>query len=102
MKSEDLEQRSLEATRLLKAISNENRLKVLCLLVQSEKSVTELDTVIKLGQSALSQHLAILRKEGLVKTRREQQTIYYSIKGPEAHAIMETLYRVFSPAQIAS
>ena len=97
MKPEDLERRSIEASNLLKAIGNENRLKILCLLAEDEKSVGALDETIDLGQSALSQHLAVLRKEGLVKTRREQQTIYYSINGPEVRAIIETLYQVFSP-----
>ena len=98
----ELEHRSSEAVELLKAISNEHRLKILCLLVQGEKNVGELDAVIDLGQSALSQHLAVLRKKNLVKTRKVSQTVYYSIAGQEPQAIMETLYSVFSQSPTPS
>ena len=95
MRPQDLERRSAEAASLLKVLSNENRLKILCHLIQGQKCVGELDTLIGLSQSALSQHLAVLRNEKLVKTRREKQTIYYIVNGPETQAIMETLHRVF-------
>ena len=65
-----------QATALLKALANDNRLRILCLLDGSELSVTELNQRLALSQSALSQHLAILRREGLVSTRRASQTIY--------------------------
>jgi DNA-binding transcriptional ArsR family regulator len=68
-----------KAAAILKSMSNENRLIILCHLGISEMSVTQLNEVIPLSQSSLSQHLAKLRKEKLVKTRRESQTIYYSI-----------------------
>jgi len=92
----EIEQRAQEAAELLKALSNENRLKILCQLVQGEKSVGQLDQVIGLGQSAVSQHLAVLRDRDLVKTRRASQTIYYSIAGRETQAIMDTLYTLFA------
>lgn len=84
------------ATNLLKAMANENRLRILCLLDDSELSVSELNARLALSQSALSQHLAILRREGLVATRRSSQTIYYSLQGKEARTIVETLARLYA------
>ncbi|EWG99173.1 ArsR/SmtB family transcription factor [Halomonas sp. BC04] len=83
-----------QATALLKALANDNRLRILCLLDDSELSVTELNQRLSLSQSALSQHLAILRREGLVTTRRASQTIYYSLQGDQAKALIETLVRL--------
>jgi DNA-binding transcriptional ArsR family regulator len=80
-----------QATSLLKAMANDNRLRILCLLVDSELSVTELNQRLNLSQSALSQHLAILRREGLVSTRRSSQTIYYSLHGDKALKIIDAL-----------
>ena len=80
------------ASTLLKAMSNEHRLMILCQLTKGEKCVSELERIIGLSQSALSQHLARLRRDEVVKTRRDAQTIYYSLSGPEARAIIETLY----------
>jgi len=79
------------ATALLKAMANDNRLRILCLLDGGEMSVTELNAQLTLSQSALSQHLAILRREELVTTRRSSQTIYYSLQGESARAIIATL-----------
>jgi len=84
-----------QAARLLKALANPHRLMVLCALVEGEKSVSELNQGIPLSQSALSQHLAKFRQEGLVETRRESQTIYYRIGDPNALEIIRTLYRLF-------
>lgn len=67
---------------LLKALANERRIQILCLLREGEKSVSELENLVNLSQSALSQHLAKLRRDKIVKTRREAQTIFYSLKGP--------------------
>src|SRR5690606_31529615 len=75
---ERLHDRAAEAAALLKALSNENRLLILCTLAGGELSVSELNERIAMSQSALSQQLAVLRREGLVQTRREAQTIYYS------------------------
>ncbi|MCW8836018.1 MAG: metalloregulator ArsR/SmtB family transcription factor [Rhodospirillales bacterium] len=83
------------ASRLLKAMSNQHRLLILCQLVPGEKSVGELEEIIGLSQSALSQHLARLRRDELVATRREAQTIYYSLSGEEACAVIETLYTLY-------
>lgn len=80
-----------QATALLKALANENRLRILCLLDGRELSVTELNRRLSLSQSALSQHLAILRREGLVTTRRASQTIYYSLQGEQAGQMVEAL-----------
>ncbi|WMS87919.1 ArsR/SmtB family transcription factor [Pleionea litopenaei] len=93
----DLQQHAAEASRLLKALSNESRLLILCLLSQGEMSVTELNEKVTISQSALSQHLAVLRNDHLVETRRESQTIYYSIaKGPAAQ-IINTLHGIYCP-----
>lgn len=80
-----------EASSLLKAMANDNRLRILCLLDGTELSVTELNQRLVLSQSALSQHLAILRRENLVTTRRESQTIYYSLQGERARTLIEAL-----------
>jgi ArsR family transcriptional regulator, virulence genes transcriptional regulator len=95
MKPADLEQNARQASALLKAMANERRLLILCHLADGEKSVSELEALIDLGQSALSQHLARLRRDGLVSTRRAAQTIFYSLAGREAGAVMETLYALF-------
>ncbi|MDX1605320.1 MAG: metalloregulator ArsR/SmtB family transcription factor [Candidatus Competibacterales bacterium] len=83
------------ASELLKALSNEHRLLILCNLSQGEKSVGELQQVIDLSQSALSQHLARLRQDRLVKTRRQAQTIYYSLRGEAASRIIAVLYELY-------
>ena len=87
------------ASRLLKAMSNERRLMVLCHLSLGERSVGELERLVGLSQSALSQHLARLRRDKLVDTRRDKQTIYYSLSSPEVRAIMGTVYEVFCGGQ---
>ena len=84
-----------DATRLLKTLANEKRLMVLCLLVEGERSVGGLNAELDLSQSALSQHLAILRADGLVDTRREAQTIYYTMADGPARKIIETLHDIF-------
>lgn len=91
----ELEANARLASALLKAMGNERRLLILCHLASGEKSVSELERLVELSQSALSQHLARLRRDGLVATRRSAQMIYYSLTGPEARAIMETLYRLY-------
>ena len=86
-----------DAANLLKALANERRLQVLCLLAAGERSVGELNELLDLSQSALSQHLAVLREEGLVQTRREAQTIFYRIEDTRVEALVSTLKRVFCP-----
>ncbi|MBZ9556892.1 MULTISPECIES: metalloregulator ArsR/SmtB family transcription factor [unclassified Modicisalibacter] len=85
-----------QATNLLKAMANENRLRILCLLDDGELSVSELNARLALSQSALSQHLAILRREGLVTTRRASQTIYYSLQGDQARTLLDTLAGLYN------
>ncbi|WP_447528903.1 ArsR/SmtB family transcription factor [Vreelandella sp. TE19] len=83
---------ALEAgTLLLKALANEKRLQILCLLTEKELSVTQINQQLVLSQSALSQHLAILRRDNLVQTRRSSQTIFYSLKSESAKAVLSAL-----------
>ena len=83
------------AARLLKVLANEKRLMLLCLLVEGECSVSELNVHVDLSQSALSQHLAVLREDGLVSTRREAQTIFYSLAPGPAERIIATLHDIY-------
>jgi len=98
MQVEQLQANTARACSLLKSMANEARLLILCNLAQGEKSVSELQELIGLSQSALSQHLAVLRKENLVDTRRSAQMVYYRISNEDATAIMETLYQQFCAA----
>ena len=82
------------AAQLLKALANENRLLILCLLAEREFSVSELNLELDLSQSSLSQHLALLRAEGLVISRREAQLIYYSLAPGPAFEVMIALHRI--------
>lgn len=86
-----------EAADLLKALSNDRRLMILCILSTGEKTVSELEKRVGLRQSALSQHLARLRRDGLVTTRRESQNIYYSVVGDNAIRVIETLAGLYCP-----
>lgn len=92
---ERLQTNARRASTLLKAMSNQHRLLILCQLVPGEKCVGDLEKVVGLSQSALSQHLARLRRDNLVNTRREAQTIYYSLAGDEPSAVIETLYGLY-------
>lgn len=85
------------ASRLLKAMGNERRLVILCHLSEREHSVTELCRLVGLSQSALSQHLAKLRRDKLVETRRAAQTVYYSIASPEVAPLLQSLSYLFGP-----
>jgi DNA-binding transcriptional ArsR family regulator len=89
--TEGLESRAVEAARMLKLLANEQRLTVLCRLGGGEMSVTELGEYVDLSQSALSQHLAKLRADGLVATRRDAQTIYYRLADPIAKRLIGVL-----------
>ena len=86
-----MEAQAGKASSLLTAMSNERRLMILCQLVHQERSVNELTELLGAAQSTISQHLALLRRQGLVKARREAQTQFYSLAGDEARAILETL-----------
>ena len=83
------------AADLLKAMSNPQRLRVLCLLMEGERSVGQINESIALSQSSLSQHLGVLRDHDLVSTRREAQTVYYSIAPGPVHDIIQTLHAIY-------
>jgi ArsR family transcriptional regulator len=83
------------ATAMLKALSHEGRLMILCYLAHGEKSVTELEEILSMRQSAVSQQLARLRADNLIEARRDGKTIFYSIKDERAHQIMELVYELF-------
>jgi DNA-binding transcriptional ArsR family regulator len=92
---QDLAASAQAAARLLKLLASEQRLLILCRLIDGEASVGELSGHVGLGQSAMSQHLAKMRAEGLVATRREAQTIFYRLDDPAAVRVLETLCDVF-------
>jgi len=95
MDFEAMQENASNAVRLLKSLANESRLIVMCVLAEGEISVGSLNRRIALSQSALSQHLAILRDQGLVKTRRESQTIYYSLSDSNAIGLIRKLHEIF-------
>ena len=86
---------SKEAGRFLKALANENRLMLLCILSEGEYSVTELEQLLGIRQPTLSQQLARLRSDNLVGTRRDGKAIYYSLASEEARDVMEVIYKHF-------
>jgi len=87
------------AVELLKAMANEWRLMILCQLSEGEKTVSELQEILGLSQSALSQHLAVLRREKIVRARKHAQSVSYSLAGDEAPRVMHTLHEVFCSTQ---
>lgn len=89
------------ATKLLKAMSNPHRLMILCQLLGNEKRVGELEHLTGLSQSALSQHLARLRRDKLVRTRREAQTIFYSAANNDVDQVIRVLHELFCAPQSA-
>jgi len=84
-----------EAARFMKALGNEQRLLILCNLLEQPLSVSEINERVQLSQSALSQHLALLREQGMVETRREAQSIYYSLPPGAVTRIMAVLQEIF-------
>jgi DNA-binding transcriptional ArsR family regulator len=94
----ELEASAASAARLMKLLANEQRLMLLCRLVEGEASVGELAAHGGLAQSAASQHLGRLRAEGVVATRREAQTIYYRLVDPAAIRLLDTLCDIFRAA----
>lgn len=90
-----MRQHAGSAAQLLKALGNEKRLMILCLLAEGEHSVGELNERLDLSQSALSQHLAVLREQGLVSTRREAQTIFYSVTPGPALVVIQALHGIY-------
>lgn len=93
-----LRQSADAASRLMKVLSNPDRMLLLCQLAQGEKRVGELEALLDIVQPTLSQQLGILRDEGLVSTRREGKNIYYRIDSPQALAVMDVLYVQFCGA----
>jgi len=87
-----------DATTLLKTLANEMRLSILCMLCEGERSVGELNQQLDLSQSALSQHLAVLRNSGLVATRREAQVVYYRLANSDATRLIQTLHDIYCPS----
>ena len=91
----DMQLYASDAAGLMKALGNESRLMILCVLAEGERSVSDLNTIVPLSQSALSQQLARLRQQGLVKTRRESQTIFYSLADGPADRIITLLHEIY-------
>ena len=83
------------ASGLLKALANPHRLLIVCQLIEKERSVGELAGFLALRDSTVSQHLALLRRDGIVTTRRDGQTIWYSIGSESAREVVHTLYRAY-------
>ncbi|MEC7472883.1 MAG: metalloregulator ArsR/SmtB family transcription factor [Pseudomonadota bacterium] len=92
---DSLKANAASASALLKALANPDRLLLLCQLSQGERSVSELEQLLGIQQPTLSQQLGVLRREGLVATRREGKLIHYRISSPEALAVIATLYQLF-------
>jgi len=92
---EQMAKSASRASSLMKTLGHKDRLMILCHLANGEKSVGEIANLLEISQSPLSQHLSRMRKEELVDTRRESQTIYYSLKSGEASRIVEVLYELF-------
>lgn len=95
MQPELMALKSEQAAGLLAAMANQSRLMILCHLLNEELTVGDIAERVGLNQSPLSQHLAKLRALGLVKTRREGQSIYYRLASPEVEAVLNTLYGVY-------
>lgn len=95
MNTDSIKSNLQEASSLLKAMSNEHRLLILCNLVEGEKTVRELESLVGLRQTTLSQHLARLRYEGLVSTRRAAQNIFYSISNSQGNQILDAIHGMF-------
>ncbi|QLQ13574.1 MAG: winged helix-turn-helix transcriptional regulator [Brevundimonas sp.] len=96
-----LEQSAAHAAALLKSLANEHRLMILCQLGTGEMQVAQILSGVKLSQSALSQHLARLREDGLVATRREGVAIFYRIDDPAVLKVIATLAEIYCPSEKA-
>ncbi|AUI85340.1 transcriptional regulator [Vibrio azureus] len=95
MNLQEMEKNAPKAVVLLKAMANERRLQILCMLHDQELSVGELCVKLELSQSALSQHLAWLRRDQLVTTRKEAQTVFYSLQSANAKALIQLLHSIY-------
>ncbi len=92
---EVMQRNAAKAESMLKLLANAKRLMILCHLVKGEKSVGELANLVGLSHSALSQHLAKMRDQGLVEADKQGQMVYYRIGNPEVEAILSTLYLIY-------
>ncbi|WP_122036656.1 helix-turn-helix transcriptional regulator [Aliivibrio sp. EL58] len=92
-----MEENAPQAVALLKAMANERRLFILCLLLEGELSVGQIADKLELSQSALSQHLGWLRKDELVSTRKESQTVFYSLNSEEVKSVIQLLHDLYCP-----
>jgi DNA-binding transcriptional ArsR family regulator len=90
-----LRDNAVQASQLLKALSHPDRLMLLCRLAEGERSVSELEPLVGVYQPSLSQQLGILRREGLVSSRREGKQVFYQVANPDALAVLEVLYQRF-------
>lgn len=100
MKTSDIEKMQAAAGRasdILKTLGHPGRLMILCNLADGERAVGELAQEVGMAQSSLSQHLARMRREGLVSTRRESQTIYYRLADGDVRKLIKSIYRIFCP-----
>ncbi|MGI9200106.1 MAG: metalloregulator ArsR/SmtB family transcription factor [Woeseiaceae bacterium] len=94
----EMEAAAERVSALMKTLGHKDRLLVLCNLAEGERAVGELAAKLNLSQSSLSQHLARMRIQGLVETRRESQTIYYSLRDGDVRELIESLYKIFCPS----
>ena len=90
-----MKEQASKAHQLLAAMANEKRLLILCQLIDGERSVNDIAELLDARQSTVSQHLALLRKDGFVQARREGQTQFYSLKGDDARSVIETLHALY-------
>lgn len=97
---EQLSDNIVDAAHIMKALSNETRLKLMCCLIDGEKSVNTLAEIIQMRMPAISQHLSKMRSAGLVISRRDGQTIYYSAAEGIGHAIVGTLCNYYQPERL--
>lgn len=97
---DDMQAAAGEACRLLKVLSNPDRLLILCRLAEGEMSVGQLEESLGIRQPTLSQQLTVLREEALVATRREGKHIHYRIDSPQAMAVMQVLHQQFCPKEV--
>ena len=93
-----LRDNAAQASQLLKALSHPDRLMLLCRLAEGERSVSELEPLVEVYQPSLSQQLGILRREGLVSSRREGKQMFYQVANPDALAVLNVLYQRFCGA----
>ena len=90
-----LRDNAVQASQLLKALSHPDRLMLLCRLAEGERSVSELEPLVGVYQPSLSQQLGILRREGLISSRREGKQVFYQVANQDALAVLEVLYQRF-------